>query len=172
MILAPTVTDAGLNALINAQGTGLAVSISHIALGAAGYNPQSSLTALVDEKMRVPVASGHNLGGGHFHVIALAQGEAEFFVREMGFVLEDGTLFAVWSDPSQILAWKGEGVDLHLGFDLSLTAMPAESVTVVTGELNMNLTMATEQIERARVHIRTMRRQIKLQHQLVIKGVY
>ncbi|MDZ7822954.1 MAG: phage tail protein [Ahrensia sp.] len=61
--LIPKITDAGLEALQNAQFTGVDAAISHIAFGNAnqvlnGYTPSQYQTALVNEIARVPVAGG------------------------------------------------------------------------------------------------------------------
>lgn len=76
------------------------------------------------------------------HLTTLADGAAEFWVREIGFLLADGTLLAVWSHATEILTYKAAGTDLLLAYDLSLSALPADSVTIVSSAAGLNLTLA------------------------------
>jgi hypothetical protein len=83
----------------------------------------------------------------------------------------------VWSHASQALAYKADGVDLLLAFDLVLAALPAESVTVQGTSQNLNLYLAEElaraagaQIRLATAQVNTMRRQILLNDRLLATG--
>ncbi len=127
--LTPVITSAGLNAIWNAQHDGLEATIAEIALGEAGWTPDNSATALKDEKRRIPVA-GARVNETQIHLTGVEDGTAEYWVREVGFYLADGILLAIWSAAEQALAYKSAGVDLLLAFDLVLTALPADSVTV------------------------------------------
>lgn len=152
--LIPTITDSGLRAVLAADNTGLDAVISHIALGNQAHTPDRSQTTLQNEQMRMTVASGSRVGDHQIHLEALAQGDGDFWVREVGFFLATGELLAVWSDPDTPLAYKAPGQDLLLAFDLSLSALPAESVTVeVTGPA-LNLYLATELVRLANAHVR------------------
>lgn len=136
--LEPLITDAGLAAVFNAQNDGVKATIAEIALGSSGYEPESSQTALQSEEIRHSIAGGSAVSDHQIHLTAVADGSDEFWVREVGFILEDGTLLAVWSHPDTPLAFKSARVDLLLAFDLLLKALPADSVTVeVTGDLSL-----------------------------------
>jgi hypothetical protein len=142
--LLPTMTEAGLNAIWRASGDGVAAQITHIALGDAAYTPNQGMTRLQAERARYPVADGKQLSSRQIHLTALADGNTEFWVREVGFYLADGTCLALWSDPARPLAYKAAGVDLLLAYDLTLSAVPADSVTVHSTGAGLNLAMAEE----------------------------
>lgn len=142
--LLPTITEAGLNAIWRASNDGVSAQITHIALGDAAYTPNQGMTRLQSERARYPVADGKRLTSRQIHLTALADGNTEFWVREVGFYLADGTCLALWSDPARPLAYKAAGVDLLLAYDLTLSAVPADSVTVQSTGAGLNLAMAEE----------------------------
>lgn len=137
--LMPVITQAGLQAVFNASNSGLQAEIIEIALGDQGWQPDNSATALRNERRRVQVAGGERIAPTQIHITAVEDGtELEYWVREVGFYLADGTLLAIWSHDTQALAYKATGVDLLLAFDMALAALPAESVTVVgTGGVSL-----------------------------------
>lgn len=161
--LEPVILDVGLSALFNQTQDGFAARITHIALGDDGHTPSRSQTGLRRERARYPVADGRKVSPNQIHVTALADGPESFWVREVGFVLEDGTFLAVWSHPTQILAYKAAYVDLLLAYDLNLQALPADSVTVVSTGANLSLVLAEELAGVATGHISLLRRQVALQ---------
>lgn len=127
--LIPIITDKGLAAVFNNQSDGLEAKITHIAMGDNGRKPSKNETRLVSERMRIPVAEGSRIDPHQIHLAALADGDSKFWVKEIGFMLEDGTMLAVWSDTDP-LAYKSDAVPLLLAFDLKLAALPANSVTI------------------------------------------
>jgi hypothetical protein len=96
--LIPKITDAGIQACFNAYNSGLQAKITHIGLGDESYTPSSEQTQLVNEIQRVIIADGERVSPQQIHVTGVASGEDEYWVKEIGFFLEDGTLLAVWSD--------------------------------------------------------------------------
>lgn len=144
--LTPIITTAGLQAVLSATNDGLQAKISHVALGDIGWSPNNSATRLKAEKNRVAVSNGTRIQPTQIHVTAVENGSTEYWVREVGFILDDGTLFAIWSHPTQALAWKAAGVDLLLAFDMLLSALPADSVTI-DGTGGVNLAPATQDQE-------------------------
>jgi len=144
--LTPVITTAGLQAVLSATNDGLQAKISHVALGDIGWSPTNSATRLKAEKNRVAVSNGTRIQPTQIHVTAVENGSTEYWVREVGFILDDGTLFAIWSHPTQALAWKAAGVDLLLAFDMLLSALPADSVTI-DGTGGVNLAPATQDQE-------------------------
>lgn len=142
--LIPVITTKGLAAAWTADNTGVAAKITHIALGSNGYSPSKGQISLQAEKKRYAIADGQRVGDTQIHVTALADDPSEFWVKEVGFYLEDGTLFAVWSAANP-LAYKSALVPLLLGFDLVLDALPAGSITVVSTGANLSLAAWGEQ---------------------------
>lgn len=143
--LVPTLTLAGLNAVFNEQGDGLQAKITHIVLGDQGRPPSPSHTSLGNQRRRIPIADGEKTGARQLHVTGVVDGDGpEFWVREVGFELEDGTLLALWSS-EQPLAYVSNNVPLLLAFDLRLDALPVDSVTIVTTGANLSLAAWGEQ---------------------------
>lgn len=159
--LLPTMLEVGLNAIWRTSNDGVAAQITHIALGDAGYLPNQGQSGLRSERVRYPVADGKRVSSRQIHLTALADGNAEFWVREVGFYLADGTCLAVWSDPAKPLAYKAPGVDLLLAYDLTLSAVPADSVTVQSTGAGLNLAMAEEYTALAVAQISEMQRGLK-----------
>lgn len=156
--LLPTILEIGLQAIWRTSNDGVAAQITHIALGDAAYTPNQGMTRLQSERARYPVADGKRLSSRQIHLTALADGSIEFWVREVGFVLADGTILAIWSDPAKPLAYKAGGVDLLLAYDLTLSAVPADSVTVQSTGAGLNLAMAGEYTALATAQISEMQR--------------
>jgi hypothetical protein len=175
--LTPVITDAGLQAVFTANNAGIQAEIAQLALGDGGYTPNKGRTALQNERARIAIADAARVTGTQIHLTGLLDGDAEFWVREVGFVLADGTLLAVWSHASQALAYKAAGVDLLLAFDLVMAALPADSVMVQGTGQNLNLYIAEElaqiasaHIRHAKAQVRTMHRQIQLNDRLLAIG--
>lgn len=145
MPLSPIITDAGLAAVFNATNNGLSARITHVALGDDAWTPDATATGLQSERQRVAVSNGSRIQPNQIHITAVENGDEEYWIRELGFILDDGTLLAVWSNATQPLAYKAAGVDVLLAFDLVLSALPDDSVTVV-GTGGVNLSPATETV--------------------------
>ena len=127
------ITQAGLNAAVSA---GVKIEITHIAVGTSGYTPTRSRKALASEVARVQIAGGEQVSENQWHVTADFT-EGEFAAREVGFFLSDGTLFAVWSHPTNVLFYKTALGRVAQGFDLTLEGVPAENITVqASGDLS------------------------------------
>ncbi|OQS32829.1 phage tail-collar fiber domain-containing protein [Chromobacterium haemolyticum] len=142
--LIPQMLDAGLAAIQLASGDGVRLRITHIALGDAAYTPHPSQLGLRHEIVRYPIADGKSTGPRQLHLTALADDSAEFWVREVAFILENGKALAVWSHPSQALVYKQAGLELLLAYDLTLAGVPPDSVIVQSTGAGLNLHLAEE----------------------------
>lgn len=142
--LTPVLTNAGMRALLNASNTGVEAAIAEIAFGdgnGSGYAPQANRTALIRERARIAVGGGERVANSEVEVQALLDTGPSFWIREVGFVLDDGTFLAVWSDPDTPLAYKTAGVPLAVSYNLALAGIPPGSLTLnVTGP-SVNLTI-------------------------------
>ncbi|RXJ70597.1 hypothetical protein CS022_22720 [Veronia nyctiphanis] len=87
-------------------------------------------------------------------------------MREVGFFLEDGTLFAVYSEPGKALAYKSPEIDLLLAFDVVLAGVPADSVTIIDRGADLNLLVAPELAKMAATHVDHLRRYLTLKDDL------
>ncbi|MBF8705094.1 MULTISPECIES: phage tail protein [Pseudomonas putida group] len=140
--LQPVITKAGLAAIFNATNSGFSAEITHIVVGTGNYTPSNEQKTLRNQVAKYPIAGGEKLTSTLLHLSAVADGASAFWVREIGFLLSDGTLLAVWSHPTEALAYKPAGDQLLLAYDLSLAALPANSVTINTTAAGLNLTLA------------------------------
>jgi hypothetical protein len=161
--LQPVITKAGLSAIWRQDNTGLAAQITHVVVGTAGYTPVNTQTALRAQVAKIPISDGEKLSETLLHVTALADGPLAIWVREIGFLLSDGTLLAVWSSAGDPLAYKPAGSDLLLAYDLSLTALPPGSVTITSTGAGLNLTLSEELAALATASIADMLRGLKQQ---------
>ncbi|ACL55619.1 phage tail protein [Methylobacterium nodulans] len=141
-----TLTRPGLAACVRAQGDGLQAVVDRVAVGRGlntagtygGYTPSKDATSLQNEVIRVPLISGSKLGApgeARFRVLAevpKTSSPAEYAIREVGFFLTDGTLLALWSDPTPgfVLASKTALSDVALSLDLVLDQIPTGSLTL------------------------------------------
>lgn len=142
--LIPQMLDAGLAAIQLASGDGVRLRITHIALGDAAYTPHPGQLGLRHEIVRYPIADGKSTGPRQLHMTALADDSAEFWVREVAFILETGQALAVWSHPSQALVYKQAGLELLLAYDLTLAGVPPDSVIVQSTGAGLNLHLVEE----------------------------
>jgi hypothetical protein len=164
--LQPVITQAGLAAIFRATNDGLSAQITHIVLGSTGYTPVQTQTALRSKKGTYPISDGQKLSSTQLHLTAVADDAAEYWVREVGFLLADGTLLAVWSDPTQALAYKSPNAELLLAYDLSLAALPANSVTITSTGAGLNLTLSEQLAALAAASLAGMLRDQKQQDAL------
>lgn len=170
-VLRPTITTAGLQAVFNATNNGLEARIASVGLGDASYTPNQNRTQLSAEKNRIPIASGKLAAPTQIHMSVIDDSDKTFWVREVGFYLEDGTLFAVYSEAGSALAYKSPDVDLLLAFDLALTGVPAGSVTIVDQGADLNILVAPELARMAAAQISNMRRYLKQKFALMDAGL-
>lgn len=137
MHIEPTILDAGLNAVLTAGNQGVQAEITHVALGdagGAGYDPNTTANGLRNERTRIAVGGGERTGPQTITIQAHFQDSPAFWVREVGFVLDDGTFLAIWSDPTTPLMYKTADGEVVLAFTLTLDGTPDGSVGVhVTG---------------------------------------
>jgi microcystin-dependent protein len=131
----PVITDAGLAAAIAADGAGISLQITHVALGAGSYTPTGLETALVDRRETVTISSGSVGVGGSFNLSVLfgANTGAAYEAKEIGFYAGNpasgGTLFAVHSSATSIV--YRSTLDFLAQFALTLAAVPTGSVSVL-----------------------------------------
>lgn len=167
------ITDAGLAAAYDADLSSVQIKIAEVAFGDGGgdgYTPDGTETELVNELARVTVAAYVPLGGGVHKVLAQVQAAslgAEFNCREIGFFLDDGTLFAVWSKgaaadispASPIIARVSSTLALTVSHTLKLSGVPTGSVTVEVdpdASATLALIAAHENAERPHISMATI----------------
>lgn len=137
-----TFTKAGLAAVLRADSTGLAAQITSVVVGTSAYTPSSSQKSLVAQVAEYPIIGGERLSDTMLHIVANADGPRAFWIKELGYKLSDGTLLAVWSHPTEALTYKSANTEVLLAYDLSLAALPANSVTINSSEAGLSLNLA------------------------------
>ncbi|WP_208996518.1 phage tail protein [Pseudovibrio ascidiaceicola] len=134
----PTLTRAGMRVIFNASDAGLHAKITHLAFGSSRYTPVGNENSLKSEKARIEIAGSRYLDDFQMEITAKIDGDTGFTLAELGVMLEDGTLLAVWSDPDTPLVQYTPGVPIAFSFVLALTGIPHGTVRV-TGDVDLQL---------------------------------
>jgi hypothetical protein len=136
-------TTAGIQAVINAKETGTnAVTISQIGVGTGKYTANKEQTQLQAQVKRLPILDGGQAGDNAIHVAYKDDGPGAYEVCEFGLFLSDGTLFAVYSQSTPIIA-KQESSNLLLAIDLKLEGVNAGDIAF--GDVSFSFTAATSE---------------------------
>ncbi len=137
------ITDAGIAASIHAGDLGIEYKITHISIGTAGYVPDSTQTKLQNEVQKKAITRGDVVALGQLHFETVWDGDEEFEGKELGYWLEDGTLFAVDSRDGEVITFKHKNTVVTEACELNLSASTISNITV---EL-LGTPHATEAIE-------------------------
>lgn len=124
------ITHAGVAAAIRAGDLGIEYKITHISIGSAGYVPNPEQTALVAEIRKKAITRGALVAQGQLHFETVWDGEEEFEGKELGYWLEDGTLFAVDSRDGEVITYKRKNTVVTEACELNLAASTIENITV------------------------------------------
>ena len=136
------ITDAGIAASIKAGELGVSYKITHIAIGLEGYIPTADQTELKNEVAREELSRGAVPALGQLHFEAVFSDKKAFEGKEIGYFLEDGTLFAVDSRDGEIMSLKQSNTIITEAFELNLADSTIQNITV---EL-MGMPYATEEV--------------------------
>ena len=100
-------TNAGLQAIVNAEQTGMApVTVSHIAFGSGQYEASKTQNALRNQIKKLEVISGGTSQDNSIHVAVQDNSEDSYSVYEFGVFLSDGTLLGVYSQTGTAILQK------------------------------------------------------------------
>lgn len=135
------VTQAGLDKAIQADLAGISLMIAEVGIGTNGYTPDKAMTALQNEILRKVLTGGKPVSPNQIQLQVLIDDDGEIIGREIGFYLDDGTLFAIDSDPVNIITYKSAspGSQALETFDLVLDSVPPDTVTVtLNGDLSFH----------------------------------
>jgi len=145
--LIPITTTAGLQKFFQVSGLPeVKLKLTHIGFGDAGYTPDRNQTSLKHEIIRVPISSGKVFPtDGYMDLSALIPEDApEFWIREIGWYLEDGTLAFVWSHPEVPIAWKNKNLKLLAGISVRVTDVPLDKIEIVESNPDLRLLYTEE----------------------------
>lgn len=156
-------TVAGLTKCIDAANHGLRVEITHIAFGDQAYDPTQDQTQLNNEIERVEI-NDYQAVGQELRMAAVFDGALEYAIREIGVFLSDGTMLGVYSQLDRTLGYRTPSVKVVQWLTLNVSALPADSITVVIGSENLNLVLDAEFAAAAAVFLRAQAAIIKNSH--------
>ena len=115
------ITNAGIAASIKAGELGVSYKITHIGIGLDGYIPAEDQTDLKNEiTPRKAITRGAVPAPGQLHFETVFDDSREYKVKEIGYYLEDGTLFAVDSRNGEIMSLKLADSIITEVFELNL----------------------------------------------------
>lgn len=136
------ITNAGMAALINAEKTGTnAVKITELAVGSAKYTADKTQTKLKAETKRLPIVEAAKAGDTGIHVGVRDDSIDAYSVFEFGLLLEDGTLFAVYSQNVPILTKTADSI-AQMVVDVALEGVKTERITF--GDVHYDFPAASE----------------------------
>lgn len=141
MTLPLIITDAGRAAAVTASNTQAHVVITKAGLGSGLWSPGASVTDLQNKIKEIDTVAGGNPGPGQMHFEIIDETEGIYTLGEFGLYLEDGTLFAIYSQETPILSKTAE-VPLLLAADVDISTLPPGSVTF--GNTDFRYPQATE----------------------------
>lgn len=124
------ITDAGIAAAIRAGDLGIEYKITHISIGSEGYVPEPAQTELRNELQKKAITRGALVAPGQLHFETVWDGVEEFEGKELGYWLEDGTLFAVDSRDGDIITYKRKNTVVTEACELNLSASTISNITV------------------------------------------
>nr|DAX85055.1 MAG TPA: LONG TAIL FIBER PROTEIN [Caudoviricetes sp.] len=138
------ITSAGLAALVNAENNGtLPVKITKFGLGTGNYTPSADQTALQNQFKEIAALSGGDVGDNTIHVTMSDPSSDAYTANEVGVYLEDGTLFAVSSQPTGAILQKASGSEGLISFDFVVSG-GTSAITVEGGTNFFNPPATTE----------------------------
>lgn len=128
-----TITDAGLDALVDAEGGGS----DDIVIDALGLTNQifaqaPTLTALPGQFKQLATISGEAVSDNIVHLTAYDQSADVYDVTGFGLFLDDGTLFAVYSSDADPVLSKAELAFALFSQDISFENSNAANITFGT----------------------------------------
>lgn len=124
------ITNAGVAASIRAGDLGIEYKITHISIGTDGYVPEPAQIALSNEIQKKALTRADLVAPGQLHFETVWDGDEEFEGKELGYWLEDGTLFAVDSRDGEIITYKRKNTVVTEACELNLLASTISNITV------------------------------------------
>ncbi|WP_422459131.1 hypothetical protein [Endozoicomonas sp. ALB115] len=140
------ITDAGRQAAIDADATGVQLTLTEVGYGTGNWSPDKTATALQSEFKRLPAGGGDNPAPLYVHIAVTDQSSDTYQGNEVS-VYAGNVLFAIWSkglQPDTDGPGKISSGDSAFVFDLLLDNVPPGSVTV--GDANFSNPLATETV--------------------------
>ncbi len=139
------VTNAGRAALVDAATAGtFAVRIAEAGLSASAFTPLATATTLPGEFARVAGVSGNAIDPDTITLVIRDDSAAVYTLRGLGLFLDDGTLFAIYSQATPILEKAANSTALIV-LDVRFADIAATSLTF--GDANFLNPPATTSVQ-------------------------
>lgn len=114
-----TLTTAGFDALVDAQnGATEAIQVAEVAFSDQSVIAAPTLTTIPGEVKRIASISGASISETVIHMTAQDATSDVYDVRTFGLYLDNGTLFALYSQEDPIVS-KASQLQLQLAFDIA-----------------------------------------------------
>ena len=127
------------------------MNITHIAIGAAGYDVpmgastgRSPATALRDEKNRVEVQDVRTVAPNQKDLSFVVQPTEGYYIREIGFFLEGGTLYAIAAHATLALDYASPTTRNLFALEYVIEDGDEGSINIVSNGPPLNLLMTEE----------------------------
>ncbi|MEG3182125.1 gp53-like domain-containing protein [Sphingomonas sp. LT1P40] len=151
--LSIVITDAGRTALVDAEGGGTAaVVIAEVGVTASVFVAAPTLAALPGEIKRIDTIAGVAADADTVHLIVRDSSDEEYVARGIALYLDDGTLFAAYSQPDPIL---GKYAASHFLTAIDLKFLDGEAELIEFGDTNFLNPPATE-VEKGVAYLATV----------------
>lgn len=124
------ITDTGIAASIRAGELGVSYKIAEISIGTEGYTPTADQTVLRNEVQRKAITRGEVTALGRLHFETVWDGAEAFEGKELGYWLDDGTLFAVDSRDGEVITYKQKDTVVIEACELNLAASSIDNISV------------------------------------------
>ncbi len=121
-----TITDAGLAAMVDAGGGGIAaITLTEIGLTNTAFVAAPDIEALPDEIKRLDTISGTSVDSQTLHMTMRDNSDDEYAFNGFGIYMSTGELFATYSQADPIAA-KAPVSLVYVAFDMKLSAEVAD----------------------------------------------
>ncbi len=125
-----TITPAGFAAIVNAEHTGTApVKLTHVGLTPQHFDVATVVATLPGEAKRLTTFGGQAVSADTLHLNVRDDTADAYTLRGFGLYLQDGTLFAVYSQPAPIME-KAAAATMLLATDIRFAKVNATSIEV------------------------------------------
>lgn len=125
-----TITSAGFAAIVDAEHSGTApVKLTHVGLTAQHFDVATVGATVPGEAKRLTTFGGQAVAADTLHLNVRDDTADAYTLRGFGLYLQDGTLFAVYSQPAPIME-KASAAVMLLATDIRFAKVNATSIEV------------------------------------------
>lgn len=173
IVFSPHVTEVGLKSLMGAIKSGISINITHIGVGDVGYDVVVSSTgktsqiALKSERTRVKVQDVRYITPEQKNLSFVIEGSDWYYIREIGFYLDDGTLYAVASHPTQALSYQSANSKSLISLEFVIDVSMSKHIKIVASGADLNLLMTREVATLSAFQMRVQLKQLQQEEEIL-----